>query len=483
LTSSTVVVLVGEQTPRVALVPKAVSRDEAEDAAYLASQYGLTPDDWQRAILDGWLGTKTGGRWAAPRCGLSVSRQNGKNAVLEMRELYGMFMLGERVLHTAHEVKTAQKAFRRLLDFFDNPRQYPKLHARTTMIRKANGQEAIYLDNGGSFELVARSRGSGRGFSCDVLVMDEAQEMTEDALAALLPTISASPNPQQIYTGTPPGPAAQGAIFSRIRSAGLEGHDPRLCWLEWGCDGVVDLDDRSNWATANPAMGIRLDVDTISDERAAMDDETFARERLGVWSTLSVQRVISAESWAVCAQPGLVDGGGEVCFAVDVAPDRGSCSIAAASWTADELPFVDVVETRRGEPDWGIEKIADMCDRHDVRAVVIDAGGPAVSLVDPLRQRGITVTVTTSRQMAAACANLFDLVMDGRVRHLDQPLLNVALSVARRRTIGDSGWGWSRKDSESDITPVTAATLALWGLTSSEVAERLRVRSGHAVFF
>ena len=73
-----------------------------------------------------------------------------------------------------------------MLDFFDNPRTYPKLHARTTIIRKANGQEAIVLDNGGSFELVARSRGSGRGFSVDVLVLDEAQELFEEEMRTKL---------------------------------------------------------------------------------------------------------------------------------------------------------------------------------------------------------------------------------------------------------------------------------------------------------
>src|SRR5512139_1963735 len=473
--------LIGVQVPRAALVPKADSLADAEDAAWLSGRYGLVPDEWQRTILDGWLGTR-GGRWAAPRCALSVSRQNGKNAVLEMRELYGMLELGERFLHTAHEVKTAQKAFRRLLDFFDNPRQFPKLHARTTMIRKANGQEAIYLDNGGSFELVARSRGSGRGFSVDVLVMDEAQEMTEDALAALLPTISASPNPQQIFTGTPPGPNSAGDIFARTRAKGLAGDDPRLCWFEWAADPALDLDNREGWAQANPALGIRLDVDTITDERNTMDDATFARERLGCWADVSLQRVISADSWDVLGDPNLVDSGGVAAVAVDVAPDRSMASIAAAGYTVEGLPFVDVIETRRGDPDWGVQKFVDICSRNEIRAVVIDGMSAANTLIDPLSQRGVTVTVTTARQMAKAFGGLYDSVMDGRLRHLCQPALNVALSVARKRSIGDGGFGWSRKDSESDITPLVAATLALWGLESSEVAEQPRLRTGRAVF-
>jgi hypothetical protein len=61
------------------------------------------------------------------------------------------------------------------------------------------------------------------------------------------------------------------------------------------------------------------------------------------------------------------------------------------------------------------------------------------------------------------------------VEHFEQQL-------ARKRQIGDSGFGWSRKDSESDITPVTAATLALWGLTSGEIAEKPKLRSGKACF-
>jgi phage terminase large subunit-like protein len=401
-----------------------------------------------------------------------------------MRQLYGMLVLGERFLHTAHQVKTASKSFQRLLYFFDNPRMFPKLHARTTMVRRANGQEAVFLDNGGSFELAARSKGAGRGFSVDVLVLDEAEELSSDALAALKPTISASRNPQTIFTGTPPGPNQDGEIWLRTRDAGLAGVDERLCWQEWGCEPTADLADPVNWGIANPSMGLLIDEETIDDEYRDFDEATFGRERLGMFADPASSRIISDDLWMLCAVPhdiGVVDYDGEIAIAADVAPDRGRVSVCAASFTADGLPYVDLVDNR-GNPDWAIGKVVEMCSRHDVRAVVIDAAGPSATLVDELARRGVVVSVTTSRQMSAACGGFYDAVMDRRVRHLDQAWLNTALSVARSRPIGDTGWYWSRKTSVSDITPLVAATLALWGLTSSEVAAHPPVRTGRAVF-
>ncbi len=71
--------------------------------------------------------------------------------------------------------------------------------------------------------------------------------------------------------------------------------------------------------------------------------------------------------------------------------------------------------------------------------------------------------------MAAACASLYDGVMAGWLRHADQPQVNAALSAARKRPIGDAGWGWNRKHATSDITPLVACTLALYGAQSSAV--------------
>ena len=475
----------GVQTPRVHVAPKGRFRGDGEDAAFLSTAYGLTPDPFQSLVLEDWMArVGKGGKWASLSCALALPRQNGKNAILEMRELFGMIQLGEKFLHTAHEVKTARKAFIRLASFFENERKWPELAELVKDIRRTNGQEAIVLTNGGSVEFVARSKGSGRGFTVDVLVCDEAQEMSDDALEALMPTTSAAPlgNPQWIFTGTPPGPTANGEVFTRIRDDALSGKSSRLAWHEWSCTGSADLDDPSSAASANPALGGRLQWDVIQGERSRFSDEGFARERLGMWDSAGSQRVISADSWKVVADANLIDRGDDVAIAFDVSPDRSTATIASAAWTTEGLPYVDVVESRRGEPDWGIQRFVDMCERHQVRAVVVDGASAAFSLVDPLRQRGLTVTVTSARQMAAAFGNFYDTVMDGGMRHLDQPLLNSALAAARKRKIGDSGFGWSRKDSESDITPVTAATLALWGLTSGEIAEKPKVRSGKACF-
>src|SRR5690606_32882264 len=96
----------GSQVPRVLSGPT-VELSDYEDAVVLARGYDLPPDPWQELVLMHWLAYTPAGLWLSKRLGLAVPRQNGKNAVLEIFELHVMINLGMRVLHTAHEVKTA----------------------------------------------------------------------------------------------------------------------------------------------------------------------------------------------------------------------------------------------------------------------------------------------------------------------------------------------------------------------------------------
>ncbi|GAA3175847.1 hypothetical protein GCM10020255_066940 [Rhodococcus baikonurensis] len=127
--------ILGAQMPRIRVAPTETYIDTfGPEAVAFAAKYGLVADRWQALVLDDWLAFRPDGKWACSRCGLSVPRQNGKNGVIEIRELFGMVELGEHILHTAHEVKTARKAFKRLKHFFgekpnDPSARFPELNA------------------------------------------------------------------------------------------------------------------------------------------------------------------------------------------------------------------------------------------------------------------------------------------------------------------------------------------------------------------
>ena len=56
---------------------------------------------------------------------------------------------------------------------------------------------------------------------------------------------------------------------------------------------------------------------------------------------------------------------------------------------------------------------------------------------------------------------LFDGVTDHAIAHRGDPVLDAAAAGAGRRPVGD-GWVWSRRTSTAEVSPLTAASLALW---------------------
>lgn len=447
--------------------PRSVS-NEADDFVFLAASYGLTADDWQEDVLETWLGRRRDGRWSAATCGLAVPRQNGKNGAIEVRELGGMIALGEKFLHTAHEVKTARKAFLRISSFFENERDYPELAVLVKDIRKTNGQEAVILRNGGSVEFIARSRGSGRGFTVDVLVCDEAQELTDEELEALLPTISVAPtgNPQVILTGTPPKPnRAQGEAFRSIRAAGQSDTDARLAWTDFGvADGPMpDVLDRALWFKVNPALGGRMNVAEVERELGLMaaNPAGFARERLGWWGDPAkagdADLLIDVDSWIASASADpVVDPVHSV--GIEVSGDRSTSHIGFSSMYG-ELTAVELAESGAGT-GWLIPRLAEM----RVRVVTLDPASPTGSLIPDLQAAGIEVLTPTARQVCQACGAFYDDVMTQNLRHRANETLTASALSATKHKVGDA-WRWDRYT--ADVAPLYAVTLARWALSQA----------------
>ncbi len=427
-------------------------------------------DEWQENVLQAALGERSDGRWAARQVGVSTPRQNGKSQLIVARALAGVLLFDEElILCSAHQQDTAREVFNRLVDILE---RNPKLDARVDSYGKALNREYIRFKGGQTIRFKARSTGGGRGFSADCLLLDEAQILSPAAWSAILPTLSARPNPQVWLLGTPPTPVDDGDVFRRLRDAGHEGKDIRLAWLEWAAEPTDDLDDPETWAKANPAYGLRIDHEAIESERTSMTDEQFALERLGIWDgAAGVRQVIDPESWRLAADPASM-AVERLTLGVDVAPDRSVAAVSLAGQRFDGLWHVELDEHRSGT-EWVPAWIEARCAKNQVHAVVIDK---LAGLTEERNGRhylvGTSVQVTLAaaegQDMAIACAKFFDAVMDGSLRHTDQPQLNVALSQAGKRAIG-AGWAWNRRSAVSDITPITSATLALWGAQSKTV--------------
>lgn len=410
-----------------------------------------------------------------------MPRQNGKNGALEIRELFGAVGLGEKILHTAHEVKTAQKHFRRLKHFFgskknDPKAKFPELNSLVDELRNVNGQEAIFLSNGGQIEIVARSKGSARGFTNDVIVCDEAQDMSDEDLEALGPATSAAPlgDPQKIYTGTPPGPKVNGEVFTRIRQSGLDGKDPRRTWHEWSAEHGTDLDDRSAWALVNPALITgRLLWSEVEDERGQFSDEGFGRERLGMWAAESGGGVIPMEFWNTNADELSVPVD-RFALGIEAGPDLVRASVSLAGQRPDGRWHIELDENKDGS-DWLIPYVERRVRNNpQIRAVVCDVGGPMAALVEKrggrwyLKGSAVMVTALTVKELGAGCSLLLNGVVTGDVLHTRQGQLTAAAKVATKRNLADTGmWVFHRASSVADITPIQAAAYALVGAQSA----------------
>jgi hypothetical protein len=436
----------------------------------LAALAGLDLDPWQALALEVGLSERADGKWLCFEVGVLVSRQNGKGGVLEGRELAGLFLLGEElIIHSAHEFKTSKEAFYRLRRIIEN---CPDLDRQVKQIKQSNEEVSILVKVPGSkresrLRYLARKGGTGRGFSGDCVILDEAMILDPESIGALLPTLSACPNPQLWYTGS--APMATFEVFHGVRKRGLAGNEDALAWLEWSAPAGADLDDPTVWALANPALGGRIAHDSVRRERSAMagNPRMFARERLGIPDPLvGVEGVIRADVWEALHDPGSRVTG-RVVLGVDVAPDGLSASLVAVGLRDDGLPHVETVDARAGT-SWLAGSIVERLSKRTYSAVAYQGGGPADALVDAIATAAGSVAVekVAGRDYSAACEAFLVAVNEDRVRHVGDLFLAPAVVGAARRVVGD-GWVWDRRHKSTDITSLIAATVALRTLESS----------------
>ncbi len=292
----------GRQTPtRSYILPYEATR--GAEAVELYAETGRTAQEWQQLLLYDLMATNAEGLWVHTKFGYAVPRRNGKNEIVAMREMAALAD-GQKVLHTAHRTTTSHSAWERLCGLLDDAgREYTSV--------RATGRERIKCkDSGGVIEFRTRSTKGGLGEGFDLLIIDEAQEYTEDQESALKYVVSDSANPQTILCGTPPTPTSSGTVFMKMRAAALAGERTNTGWAEWSVDAQHDPQDRDAWYETNPSMGTILSERKVLDE-IGPDVIDFNIQRLGLWLRYNQKSAISRAEWdALKAEtlPTLING-------------------------------------------------------------------------------------------------------------------------------------------------------------------------------
>lgn len=462
--------------PRVKLVPDGAVSSLGARAVELAAGAGLMLDEQQQQVLHHGCGVRADGLWAADEVAMVLARQNGKTAVLIARLLLALER-GEQALYTAHRSDSAAEVFKSLVALV---RASPELEPQLARVIFSNGREAVHLVNGGRVMLGTRSTSrTGRGFSFDTLIFDEAHYVSEQGLTAIVPTVVARRKPVQLWyaaSAVDQEVHEHGVVLARIRERARSGEARALAYFEWSVSltdvdgrelraGEVTpemVDDEQDWLEANPAVDAgRITFDRLRAERETMPHRGWIVERLSVgdWPDTSgaAPSPISVEEWRELCDPGSKRVG-ELVLAYDVQPDRRA-ALFACGRRDDELLHVELLRVAEGTA-WLRDELERLTGKYDVTEIVCDGYGGNIALAGALEDAGLRVRTLNGPEHVSACARLLDLVAERGFRHIGQPEVEQALRGADAKPVGDA-WAWSRKRSAGDVAIAVALTLAL----------------------
>jgi len=402
-----------------------------------------------------------------------VPRRAGKSRLTLATSLYRATKPGSFVWYTAQDGKNAAEKFR--LEMVPTLRNSPL--APLFKPRTSQGSERVTVDGGGVFKLFAPTPDQLHGFDGDMVCIDEAWSFNMERGQS----IEAAARPLGLTRG--------GAFQLWIVSAGGDEHStwldhwqtlgragaPGVAYFEWSADPDAAGYDPYNpdvISAAHPSVAEgHVPLDAILQDARTMERAVFERSYLNVWPRPSerAQQRLDLRRWEAAGNVAArADSAPVLAFGVDVSQDRESAAIVAAGRDGERVT-VEVIAAEPGT-NWVVPALRRLYARRNTVPFVMDALSCA-SIVAELRRERIPVEVTGPTDMAAACSVMTDLLNAGLLNHRTDPALDHAVANATTKRLRD-GWAWSRRDTELDISPLVAATLAVHSAMTNPAALR-----------
>lgn len=321
-------------------------------------------------------------------------------------------------------------------------------------VRRAQGDWGINFGSGSRIDVLGSSGSAGHGRTVDLGVIDEAWKDEDDRREqALLPAMITRPWAQLIGASTMGTDAS--VYLNRKVDAGrhwaVEDPGAGVAYFEFSIPEDADIDDPEVWWTYMPALGYTITEEAVAHARQTMEDGEFRRAFGNQRTAGGGERIIPPELWDRVVAPTAAPEH-NLTFGLDINHDRSSAAICVSDGET-----IEMVDHLPGT-GWLVERASQLVEAWGGE-VVLDGGGPAVSVADELEELRVKVRRLQGGEIAAACGRIYDAIADGKVKVRPSQSLDEAVAGVAKRPTGDR-FVWSRSTSLADVTPLVAATMA-----------------------
>ena len=415
------------------------------------------------------------GRWAARTLGAIVARQNGKSAFMRQLILWSMFEGGiSRVISMAQNRALALDQFKQAIEVIE---ANAHLSAQVKRVNRTNGQEALVLNSGQQWQIVAATMEGPRGRTADLLWIDELREINEPTWKAATPLTRARMNARTWVTSN--AGDNHSSVLNGLRAQALQTVEPSVFWAEWSADPKLAPDNPEAWRQANPALGHLIDEDVIRQAQATDKPAAFETESLSRWVD-SIESPWPYGKWDECADTGLVVGPGlPTWFGFDITPDRRRADLVAAQLQTDGKIAVGLVQSWHS--DNAVDDriitgdVAGWARKYSAQVVAFDKWTGA-SVAQRLGTVGIPTVDVSGVSFAQACDLTLSNMVAGRIVHAAQPELNAAMAACAKKPMADGGWRIVRRGA---TVPISAAvSLIMCVAAASEPQGEVLISAG-----
>jgi phage terminase large subunit-like protein len=337
---------------------------------------------------------------------------------------------------------------------------HPELEKRLEVTRRE------LRSRDGVLKVISADAGKQYGLGPTLALIDELGWHPNHELYVAIRTAMQKRHGKLVTISTPGVSGAEGPL-ERLRARALSqpsversgsltrAQGPNLALLEWSVAEDGDIDDMSVVKAANPLSTI-TEAD-LAEQREAVHELAFRRLHCAQW-TEAERYWLPPGAWQSCAAEYVIEEGEPVWLGVDVG---GSRAASAVVWLTEDLRLgVEVFQGVEAVLEV-VEKVRDLAGRFDVREVRFDPWRFQQAALE-LQAEGLnTMEFPQSHaRMVPASERLYAAVVEGRLKHPNDPDLNSHVSQAIAKDT-PRGWRLDKSERSAQIDAVVALAMAL----------------------